>query len=111
IEEMSPDDRVDLLERMDPEKVEALLPLLAQAERSDIRKLLSYPEESAGSIMTTEYASLPADITVAEALQRLRLQAPSRETIYYIYITDDDRHLRGFLSLRDLILTRPSARL
>lgn len=111
IEEMSPDDRVDLLERMDPEQVEALLPMLAQAERSDIRKLLSYPEDSAGSIMTTEYASLPADITVAEALQRLRLQAPSRETIYYIYVIDEDRHLQGFLSLRDLILARPSARL
>ncbi len=111
IEQMSPDDRVDLLERMDAEDVEALMPLLAQAERSDIRKLLSYPDDSAGSIMTTEYASLPADITVAEALRRLRLQAPSRETIYYIYITDEDRHLRGFLSLRDLILAKPETRL
>ncbi len=111
IEQMSPDDRVDLLERMDTGEVDALMPLLAQAQRSDIRKLLSYPDDSAGSIMTTEYASLPADITVAEALQRLRLQAPSRETIYYIYITDEDRHLRGFLSLRDLILAKPEARL
>ncbi|MGD9854728.1 MAG: magnesium transporter [Planctomycetaceae bacterium] len=111
IEEMSPDDRVDLLERLDPEKVEALLPLLAQAERSDIRKLLSYPEDSAGSIMTTEYASLPAEITVSDALNRLRLQAPSRETIYYIYIIDEERHLRGFLSLRDLILAKPSIKL
>ena len=68
---------------------------VAQAERADIRKLLSYPEESAGSIMTTEYASLPADITVQEAINRLRLQAPSRETIYYVYITDTDRHLIG----------------
>src|SRR5690606_16056864 len=56
IEEMPPDDRVDLLERMDQDEVEKLLPLVAQAERADIRKLLSYPEESAGSIMTTEYA-------------------------------------------------------
>ena len=107
IEEMSPDDRVDLLERMDPEEVENLLPLVAQAERADIRKLLSYPEDSAGSIMTTEYASLPADITVQEALNRLRLQAPSRETIYYVYITDADRHLIGFLSLRHLIEAKP----
>ncbi|MEW4529815.1 MAG: magnesium transporter [Maioricimonas sp. JB045] len=111
IEEMAPDDRVDLLERMDPDAVENLLPLIAQAERSDIRKLLSYDEDSAGSIMTTEYASLPADITVAEALQRLRVQAPSRETIYYIYITDTGRHLIGFLSLRKLIQARPTARL
>jgi magnesium transporter len=111
IEEMPPDDRVDLLERMDQEEVEKLLPLVAQAERADIRKLLSYPEESAGSIMTTEYASLPADITVQEAINRLRLQAPSRETIYYVYITDTDRHLIGFLSLRHLIAAKPSAKL
>jgi len=109
IEEMSPDDRVDLLRRMDPDIVEALLPLIAQAERADIRKLLSYPDDSAGSIMTTEYASLPADITVEEALRRLRTQAPSRETIYYIYITDVERHLQGFLSLRHLITARPTA--
>lgn len=108
VEEMPADDRVDLLERMDTERVEALLPLVAQAERSDIRKLLSYPEGSAGSIMTTEYASLPANITVEEALKRLRIQAPSRETIYYVYITDESRRLIGFLSLRKLIQARPS---
>jgi magnesium transporter len=109
VEEMAADDRVDLLERMDPEHVESLMPLIAQAERQDIRKLLSYPEGSAGAIMTTEYASLPANITVAEALNRLRMQAPSRETIYYIYVIDEDRHLRGFLSLRKLIQAKPAA--
>lgn len=108
IEEMPADDRVDLLERMDPDHVEALLPLIAQAERSDIRKLLSYEEGSAGSIMTTEYASLPGHITVEEALNRLRLQAPSRETIYYIYVTDQERKLLGFVSLRKLLLARRS---
>lgn len=111
IEDMSPDDRVDLLERMDPEHVESVLRLVAQAERSDIRKLLSYPESSAGSIMTTEYASLPAEITVKEALDRLRIQAPSRETIYYVYVTDEARRLLGFLSLRKLILEKPSVKL
>lgn len=109
IEQMAADDRVDLLGRMDTEHVEALMPLIAQAERADIRKLLSYPEDSAGSIMTTEYASLPANITAAEALNRLRVQAPSRETIYYIYITDEGRHLLGFLSLRKLIQAKPTA--
>jgi magnesium transporter len=111
LEEMSPDDRADLLARLETEKVEELLPLIAQAERSDIRKLLSYPEDSAGSIMTTEYASLPEEIAVREALDRLRSQAPDRETIYYIYILDEDRRLHGFISLRDLILARPDAKL
>lgn len=111
LEEMAPDDRVDILERLDPEHVERLLPMVAQAERSDIRRLLSYSDDSAGSIMTTEYASLPEDISVREALERLRRQAPDSETIYYIYILDDERHLRGFVSLRELILAPPDARL
>jgi magnesium transporter len=111
IEEMSPDDRADLLSRLEPARVEALLPLVAQAERADIRKLLSYPEHSAGSIMTTEYASLPVNITVREALDRLRQQAPNSETIYYIYILDADRHLQGLTTLRQLILARPDTKL
>jgi len=111
IEHMAPDDRVDLLEMLDEEKVENLLPLIAQAERADIRKLLSYPDGSAGSIMTTEYASLREDITVAEALDRLRVQAPDSETIYYIYILDDGRRLDGIVSLRELIQAKRSAKL
>ena len=110
IEEMAPDDRVDLLERLDRERVENLLPMVAQAERRDIQRLLSFPDDSAGSIMTTEYASLPAEATVAEALEQLRQQAPDRETIYYVYVIDDGRRLRGFISLRDLILARPETR-
>lgn len=111
LEAMSPDDRVDLLERMNPDRVENILPLIAQAERNDIKKLLSYPDESAGAIMTTEYAWLPEDITVREALDRLRKQAPDRETIYYVYIVDEGRRLHGFISLRELILARPDAKL
>ena len=111
LEEMSPDDRVDLLSRMPQERVEDLLPLIAQAERNDIRRLLSYDEHSSGSIMTTEYASLPADISVSEALQRLRQQAPDSETIYYIYILNRNRRLEGLISLRELILARPESNL
>ncbi len=111
IQHMSSDDRVDLLSQLDTDHVEALMPLIAQAERADIRKLLSYPEESAGALMTTEYAALPEGITAREALDRLRQQAPDRETIYYIYILDDERRLDGLISLRELILARPSAKL
>lgn len=111
LEAMSPDDRADLISRLDPDRVEELLPLIAQAERSDIRKLLSYPEESAGAIMTTEYASLSEGITVREALEKLRSQAPDSETIYYVYVLDDARRLSGFISLRELIMAKPDARL
>jgi magnesium transporter len=109
IEAMAPDDRVDLLEHLDEDHVEAILPLIAQAEREEIRRLLSYPENSAGSIMTTEYASLPENITARDALERLRQQAPDRETIYYIFVVDENRHLHGVITLRELILARPYA--
>ncbi len=109
LEEMASDNRVDLLKHLDPEVVEELLPLVARAERHDIRMLLSYPEDSAGSVMITEYASLPANITAAEALHRLRNVAPDNEMIYYIYVVDEHRHLLGFVSLRVLLLAKPNA--
>jgi magnesium transporter len=109
LEAMKPDDRVDLLKRLDKEVVESLMPLVAKAERQDIRTLLSFPEGSAGSLMTTEYATLPANATAAEAVNLLRQQATSRETIYSIYVLDDNRHLIGYVSLRNLILAKPMA--
>ncbi|HET9481580.1 MAG TPA: magnesium transporter, partial [Candidatus Polarisedimenticolia bacterium] len=91
-----------------PERTtENILPLLAQAERNDIRRLVAYKEDTAGAVMTTEYASLPADITVRDALQRLRMVAPDKETIYYVYITDAERRLLGYTTLRELVLARP----
>jgi len=111
LEDMSSDDRVDLLSRMPQERVDDLLPLIAQAERNDIRRLLSYEEHSAGSIMTTEYASLSGDMSVREALDRLRQKAPDSETIYYIYILNSNRRLEGLISLRELILAKPESNL
>ena len=109
LEWMAADNRDDLLRELDPELVEEILPLVAKAERHDIRMLLSCPEDSAGALMTTEYASLPADITAGEAVTRLRSQAPNSESIYYIYVLDPERKLVGFVSLRDLILAKPTA--
>jgi magnesium transporter len=109
IEWMASDNRDDLLRELDPDLVEEILPLVAKAERHDIRMLLSCPEGSAGSLMTTEYASLPADVTAGEAITRLRSQAPDSESIYYIYVLDSERKLLGFVSLRDLILAKPTA--
>jgi magnesium transporter len=109
IEWMAADNRDDLLRELEPDFVEEILPLVAKAERHDIRMLLSCPEDSAGALMTTEYASLPAEITAGEAIARLRMQAPDSESIYYIYVLDAERHLVGFVSLRDLILAKPTA--
>lgn len=104
IEQMSHDDRADLLRRLEPKVVESLLRLVDEADRRDIAKLIDYPENTAGALMTTDYAWLPANITVDQALDRLRLQAPDSETIYYVYVVDDQRRLLGVVTLRELIL-------
>ncbi len=110
IEAMPHDDRVHLLRQLEPEVVDSLLPLVAKADREDIRRLLAYPEHSAGSVMTTDYATVSPEMTVAEAIQSLRQQAATAETIYYIYVTDAERRLVGFVSLHDLILAKPTVK-
>lgn len=108
LEAMPHDDRVDLLKRCDEGTVDSLLPLMAKAEREDIRRLLTFPEHQAGSVMTTDYATLPPGISVGVALNNLRLQASDKETIYYVYVVDEERKLIGFVSLRDLVLAKPT---
>lgn len=109
LEEMAPDERADFVKYLPEAKLEEVLPLVARAERIDIKKLINYEEHTAGAILTTEYAYLPPDVTVKESLEKLKLQAFDRETIYYIYVIDERRTLLGFVSLRDIILA-PSYR-
>ena len=104
LEEMAPDERADFVKFLPDERLEKVLPLIARAERIDIKKLIEYQEGTAGSILTTEYASLTPDITVKASLEKLKSQAFDRETIYYIYVIDSDRKLVGFISLRDLLV-------
>ncbi len=104
IEKMSHDDRVDLLRRLMPRVAESLLRLVDEADRRDIATLVRQDPNTAGGLMTTDYAWLPPNLTAAEALDRLRLQAPERETIYYVFVLDEEHRLNGVLSLRDLIL-------
>jgi len=106
---MSHDERAALVNRLDEDFVDEVLPNLAQAERDDIRRLTSYEPGTAGAVMTTDYVTLPPHITVREALDRLRHEAPDRETIYYTYVVDHNRRLIGFVSLKRLILARRSA--
>jgi magnesium transporter len=108
---MAHDDRADLVNRLDEDRVDQILPRLAHAEREDIRRLASYEPGTAGAVMTTDYATLAPDLTVREALDRLRHEAPDRETIDYSYVVDARRKLLGIVSLKDLILARPRARI
>jgi len=104
LEEMAPDERADFVKFLPDERFEKVLPLIARAERIDIKKLIEYKEGTAGSILTTEYASLALDITLKAALEKIKSQALNRETIYYIYVVDNSRKLIGFISLRDILL-------
>lgn len=105
--EMPSDERTDLYKHLNQNQRDALLPALAQAEREDIRRLSAYAEKTAGALMTSDYATLKAEMTVAEALAALRLEAPDAETIYHAYVIDEQRKLQGVVSLRTLILASP----
>ncbi len=107
VTEMNGDDRADLFNRLTPKQQNALLPGLAQAEREDIRRLAAHEEGTAGAIMTSDYATLTAELTVREALAKLRREAPDKETIYRTYVIDTDRRLIGSLRLQTLILASP----
>lgn len=115
ISDMSPGDRVDLLKSIPEDQREALMPALAQAEREDIQRLSSYPKGTAGAIMPSECVTLSPHLFPAEALAKLRLEAPDKETIYYAYVVDDRRKLIGFVSLfvslKDLILAFSNKRI
>lgn len=111
LERMPPDDRADLIGRLSEYAREELLPLLNKAAREDVRRLLAQTPGTVGAIMSTDFAALRPDMTVADALAELRVQAPRKETIYYAYVTDGAGRLIGFVSLKDLILAPPAARI
>ena len=103
VSELAPDDRVDVLNAADPRIVEELLPLLPREERRDFLHLRSYPEETAGAVMTTEFARLSQYLTPREALEEVQRFAQEVEVIYYLYIVEEQNHLRGLVSFRQLV--------
>ncbi|WP_047814654.1 magnesium transporter [Rhodopirellula islandica] len=103
IEEIPPDDRVDLIHALPTATVEKILPLLPVIDRRDIERLRSYVEGTAGSLMTTDVAKLAERFTAREALEELSRQASDLETIYYLYVVDDNNLLRGIVSARQLV--------
>jgi magnesium transporter len=107
VTEMHSDERADLFNELSEEQQDALLPALAQAEREDIRRLAGYDEGTAGSIMTSDYALLNETLSAAQAIEKLRHEAPDKETIYRAYVTSPDRRLVGAVRLQDLILAAP----
>jgi CBS domain-containing protein len=111
LEEMSPDDAADLVADLDQTTRDEILAHMERDDVEEVQELLGYPEDSAGGLMTTEYIALEESVTAAEAIDRLRELEPDAETIYYVYVTDEDDRLVGVLSLRDLIVAKPDTRI
>jgi len=108
LEEMSPDDAADLVADLSDETRVELLALMERDEAEELGGLLAYPEDTAGGMMTTEFVAVPAELSAAATIDRLRELEPDAETIYYVYVVDPEGRLVGVLSLRDLIVAPPS---
>ncbi|MEB3179048.1 MAG: magnesium transporter [Nostocaceae cyanobacterium] len=109
VEEMRPDDRAELFDELPAGLVKRLLQQMSSSERQVTATILGYPEGTAGRVMTTEYVRLREGLTVGQALSKIRLQDEDKETIYYAYVTDDNRKLVQVVSLRQLLFTFPDA--
>jgi CBS domain-containing protein/sporulation protein YlmC with PRC-barrel domain len=108
LEAMDPDEAADVLGDLSAARAADLLSRMDQEGAEDVRELLAYPEDSAGGIMTTGYIAIPADLTAAQTLGRVREIHPSAEAAYYLYVTEPDETLIGVISLRDLVVAEPA---
>ena len=108
LEEMDPDEAADLVADLSDESREEILGLMEKEEAQEVQELMTYGEDTAGGIMTTEFVAVPASLTAGQTIDRLRDLEPDAETIFYVYVTDADGRLVGVLSLRDLIVAKPA---
>lgn len=107
LDEMYADDAADLIEEMPANVVKRLLQKCTSDTRNDINKLLNYPDNSAGSIMTVEYAELKENLTIKQAMEILKKEIEYYETVNICYVVDIQRKLIGFLQLKDIICANP----
>lgn len=108
LEEMAPDEAADLLQDLPEERREELVELMEDEEAEDVEEILTYPESSAGGIMTTDFVAFPRELTAEQAIDRLRQSKPDPELAYYLYVVDGEQRLEGVLSLRDLVVAEPN---
>jgi len=111
LEWMSPNEAADVLGDLPEEKAEELLGLMEDEEQAEVAELLPYEDDTAGGLMTTEFVTLPRELTAGEALARLREMAKTPNMIYYLYVVEGEGSwkLVGVIALRSLILADPSA--
>ena len=109
VEGMRPDDRAELFDELPAGVVKRLIRQLSPAERQATDLILGYSEGMAGRVMTTEYVQLRQGLTVEEAIAKIRANDQDKETIYYAYVTDNNRKLVSVVSLRQLFFSLPTA--
>ncbi|MBU3189425.1 magnesium transporter [Clostridium bowmanii] len=104
IHEMSSDELVDLLESVSEDEAKNIMLNMDKEDVDEVKELLSYPAESAGGIMATEFISIKQNMTIGETLVYLQKETPEAETSYYIYVVDENNLLKGVISLRDIVV-------
>lgn len=107
--QMYTDDAVDILNELSKDQVAGFLSIMEEDSAQQIKNLLHYEEYTAGSIMTTEFVAIPKNSTVRSAMNILRNAATNAETIYYVFVVDEQKKLSGVVTLRDLILSEEDA--
>jgi magnesium transporter len=108
LEAIDPDDATDILAEIPTEDREQILRAMEPAEAAEIRQLSAYPPDTAGGRMTPAFVAIAPDVRADDAIVLLRRVAEEAETIYYVYVLDEEEHLLGVLSLHNLVLTRPN---
>ena len=101
---MPSSDRADFYQQMNDREQAKLFPYLTKRVREDVIVLSAYPPKTAGGIMSTDFATVLGEMTVKQAIRKLREDAPSKKMIYYIYVVDENMRMIGFVSLKDLIM-------
>jgi magnesium transporter len=106
-ENMPSENRADFFQHLTQKEQSSLLPFLSKIVREDVIKLSAYPPETAGGIMSTDFATVQSQMSCTEAIEKVRSDAPSKKTVYYTYVVDSNQRLQGFITLKDLIMAEP----
>jgi CBS domain-containing protein len=109
LDEMSPTEAADLLSDLSPEKAGEILEGMEQEKANEVKELLTYPEETAGGLMTTSYLSVSPDTSVEETLHTLRTMGSSLDIVYYVYVIEEDETLQGVVSIKELLKAKPES--
>ncbi|MDP4180348.1 MAG: CBS domain-containing protein [Bacillota bacterium] len=111
LEKMPADEVADILDEMDEDKAEELLNEMESEASEEVRELMEYPDDTVGSLMSTEYISFNENQTIDETIKELRKLKPESDSIYYLYVLDDSDRLIATVSLRDVIISEPETKL